>query len=114
MGVLGIDRYSTNSITCTVLVHYDPRQLTKAQVIEILDSALARGRAAGDARQARWPLADLHGVASPGGGGPVRGRPAVAGGGGLVRLHIDPDLQGSETGALSRKSGSGWTCSTRS
>ena len=41
MGVLGIDRFSTNSITCTVLVHYDPRQLTRTQVIEILDAALA-------------------------------------------------------------------------
>ena len=41
MGVLGIDRFSTNSITCTVLVHYDPHELTRAQVIEILDAALA-------------------------------------------------------------------------
>jgi hypothetical protein len=39
-GVMGIDRFSTNSITCTVLVHYDPKQLTKTQVIEILDAAL--------------------------------------------------------------------------
>ena len=38
-GVLGIDRFSANSITCTVRVDYDPAQLTKAQVIEILDAA---------------------------------------------------------------------------
>jgi heavy metal translocating P-type ATPase len=41
MGVLGIDRFSTNSLTSTVLVHYDPNELTRAQVIEILDTALA-------------------------------------------------------------------------
>ena len=41
MGVLGIDRFSTNSITCTVLVNYDTKQLNRAQVIEILDAALA-------------------------------------------------------------------------
>jgi Cu2+-exporting ATPase len=40
MSVLGIDRFSTNSLTSTVLVHYDPHELTKAQVIEILDNAL--------------------------------------------------------------------------
>jgi Cu2+-exporting ATPase len=41
MSVLGIDKYTTNSILCTVQIDYDPRQLTKRQVIEILDSALA-------------------------------------------------------------------------
>jgi heavy metal translocating P-type ATPase len=41
MGVLGIDRFSTNSLTSTVLIHYDPQELTKTQVIEILDGALA-------------------------------------------------------------------------
>ena len=41
MGILGIDQYKTNSISCKVQVDYDPRQLTKHQVIEILDSALA-------------------------------------------------------------------------
>jgi Cu2+-exporting ATPase len=41
MSVLGIDKYTTNSILCTVQIDYDPRQLCKAQVIEILDSALA-------------------------------------------------------------------------
>jgi Cu2+-exporting ATPase len=40
-GVLGIDRFSTNPITASVLVHFDPKRLSRAQVIEILDSALA-------------------------------------------------------------------------
>ncbi len=41
MSVIGVDRYKTSSITCAVQVDYDPRQLTRKQVIEILDSALA-------------------------------------------------------------------------
>ncbi len=40
MGVLGVDRFSTNAITCTVLVNYDTNQLTRTQVIEVLDAAL--------------------------------------------------------------------------
>jgi heavy metal translocating P-type ATPase len=40
MGVLGVDRYSTNSFACTVLVHHDTRHLSRNQVIEILDAAL--------------------------------------------------------------------------
>ncbi len=55
VGVLGVDRYSTNSITCTVLVHYDTRQLSRNQVIEILDAALM------DAEQpAGRDLLDIH------------------------------------------------------
>lgn len=41
MSVLGVDRYKTHSIQCTVQVEYDPRRLTRHQVIEILDGALA-------------------------------------------------------------------------
>jgi len=41
MSILGVDRYSTNPLRCTVQVEYDPRRLTRHQVIEILDSALA-------------------------------------------------------------------------
>ena len=41
MSILGIDKYTTNSLFCTVQIDYDPRQLSKGQVIEILDSALA-------------------------------------------------------------------------
>ena len=41
MGVLGIDYFKTNPLTSTVLVHYDRRQLTRDQIIEILETALA-------------------------------------------------------------------------
>ena len=41
MAVLGIDRYKTHSIQCSVTVEYDPRRLTRLQIIEILDGALA-------------------------------------------------------------------------
>jgi Cu2+-exporting ATPase len=40
-GVPGIDRFSANSVSCTVLVHYDPAQVSQKRVIEILDAALA-------------------------------------------------------------------------
>ena len=42
MSVLGVDRYKTHSLQCTVVVEYDPRRLTRHQVIEILDSALGQ------------------------------------------------------------------------
>ena len=40
MSVLGVDKYKTSSLTSTVVVDYDPRELTKTQIIEIIDSAL--------------------------------------------------------------------------
>ena len=40
--VLGIGRFKTNPLTGTVLLHYDTRQLSGEQVIEILDAALTR------------------------------------------------------------------------
>jgi Cu2+-exporting ATPase len=40
MSVLGVDRYSTNTLTCAVVIDYDPRLLNRVQVIEILDGAL--------------------------------------------------------------------------
>ena len=46
-GVLGVNRFSTNSIAASVLVHYDPNQMTPMQVIEILDGALARHEPSG-------------------------------------------------------------------
>jgi Cu2+-exporting ATPase len=39
-GVLGIDYFKTSSLTSTVLLHYDPRQLTRNQIIEILETAM--------------------------------------------------------------------------
>src|SRR5262249_20061388 len=41
MSVLGVEKYKTGSITCKVQVDYDPRQLSRDQVLEILDTALA-------------------------------------------------------------------------
>ena len=40
-GVLGIRRFSTNSIAASVLVHYDPTQIKPTQIIEILDGAVS-------------------------------------------------------------------------
>jgi hypothetical protein len=41
MSVLGVDRYDTNAMKCRVDIEYDPRQISAAQLVEILDSALA-------------------------------------------------------------------------
>jgi heavy metal translocating P-type ATPase len=41
MSVLGVDRYETSSRTGRAKIEYDPRQLGPAQIIEILDGALA-------------------------------------------------------------------------
>ncbi len=54
-GVLGIHKFSTNSLTSTVLVNYDPKQLTQAQVIEILDDVLASAE-----QPARLDDVDMH------------------------------------------------------
>ncbi len=40
VSVLGIDYYKTSSLTSTVLVQYDPKQLSRDQIIEILETAL--------------------------------------------------------------------------
>src|SRR5271157_4336669 len=40
--VLGIGRFKTNPLTGTLLLTHDPRQLSREQVIEILDAALIR------------------------------------------------------------------------
>lgn len=41
MNTFGIERYKTNEITGTVLIHYDPRQIRLTQIVGILDGALA-------------------------------------------------------------------------
>jgi heavy metal translocating P-type ATPase len=41
MSVLGVDRYETSSRSGRAKIEYDPRQLGPAQIIEILDGALA-------------------------------------------------------------------------
>jgi len=42
MNAFGVDRYSTHEFTSTVLVHYDPKQIRKHQIVELLDAALAK------------------------------------------------------------------------
>jgi Cu2+-exporting ATPase len=41
MSVLGVDRYKSSTLRCTVQVHFDPRRLSSANIIEIVDAALA-------------------------------------------------------------------------
>lgn len=41
MSVLGVDKYTSNTLTCHVSIDYDPRQLEPWQLIEVLDQALA-------------------------------------------------------------------------
>lgn len=41
MSVLGVDRFKTHSLRSTVQVNFDPRRLSGANIIEIIDSALA-------------------------------------------------------------------------
>ena len=41
MGILGIDRYSTNTLLSTVSITFDRRQLTPHQIVEILDGVLS-------------------------------------------------------------------------
>lgn len=40
MNTFGIDRYATNELTGTVLVSYDPKQIQKHQIIELLEGTL--------------------------------------------------------------------------
>jgi Cu2+-exporting ATPase len=42
MNTFGIDRYSTDEFTATVLIHYDPKQIQQHQLVEILDATLAK------------------------------------------------------------------------
>ena len=42
MNTFGVDRYSTDELTATVLIQYDPKQIQKHQIIEILDAALSK------------------------------------------------------------------------
>jgi Cu2+-exporting ATPase len=42
MNTFGVDRYSTNEFTATVLVSFDPKQIQKHQLIEILEPLLAK------------------------------------------------------------------------
>lgn len=41
MSLLGVQRYETCALKCRVEIEYDPRQISAAQIVEILDEALA-------------------------------------------------------------------------
>ena len=45
MNTFGIDRYSTHELTATVLVQYNPKQIQRHQIVEILDALLAKASA---------------------------------------------------------------------
>lgn len=42
LDTLGVDNFNTNPLTCTVLVYYNPCQITKDKILMILDAALAK------------------------------------------------------------------------
>jgi len=42
MNTFGVERYATDEFTATVLVHYDPKQLQKHQIVELLDAVLRK------------------------------------------------------------------------
>jgi Cu2+-exporting ATPase len=42
MNTFGIDRYAVNELTATALIHYDPKQIRRHQLVEILDATLAK------------------------------------------------------------------------
>lgn len=42
LNAFGIDRYKTDELTGTLLVQYDPKQIRKHQIVELLDVALAK------------------------------------------------------------------------
>jgi Cu2+-exporting ATPase len=41
MSVLGVEAYKTSPLTASVLIHYDTKELTRDQIIEIMETALA-------------------------------------------------------------------------
>jgi heavy metal translocating P-type ATPase len=55
ISVLGIDYFKTNPLASTVLIQYDRRQLTRNQIIEILETALVNGE-----HSAQKDKVDLH------------------------------------------------------
>ena len=93
-GVLGIDRFSTNSITSTVLIHYDPQELTRTQVIEILDAALAGAEPPAAPDKLDMHLAVCTASIPLAATAQFAAAPALAGGGGALCVHVDPDAQG--------------------
>jgi heavy metal translocating P-type ATPase len=42
MNTFGVDRYSTDELTATVLIHFDPKQIQRHQIVELLDATLLK------------------------------------------------------------------------
>jgi len=42
MNTLGVDRYDVNPLTCSVLVHFQPKKIKRHQLIDLLDMALTK------------------------------------------------------------------------
>lgn len=42
MNTFGVDRYTTNELSSTVLIHYDAKQIKRHQLVEILDAVVAK------------------------------------------------------------------------
>ena len=40
MNTFGVERYSTDELTATVLIQFDPKRINKHQIVELLDAAL--------------------------------------------------------------------------
>ncbi len=114
MSVLGVDRYETGSLDCWVKIEYDPRQLRPAQLIEILDAALANAEHPDRLDRLDLDLADLNGLAAGRRDRPVRDAGAAAGVGGDLRLYRDPELPPRLRRCSSTSGASVSTSSTRS
>jgi Cu2+-exporting ATPase len=61
MNVLGVESYTTNPITCTVLIAYDTRSICKDQLLEIVEGTIAQidAKAEGDKPNLDFPLSTL-------------------------------------------------------
>jgi heavy metal translocating P-type ATPase len=57
MSVLGVERYETNAQKCRAKIEYDPRRISPAQIIEILDGALANAEHPDALDRQNWDLA---------------------------------------------------------
>ncbi len=54
MSVLGVDNYKTNSMTSTLSLTYNPRQIKREQILELLDHAIVQAEV--PARLDKWDL----------------------------------------------------------
>ena len=100
MSVLGIDYFKTNPLTSTVLVQYDRKQLSREQIVEILETALLNAEHPVAERYRRPAASLVYGLGSTGRGRTVRSSGTLASGGHSLCIHIDPDLQECPGGSL--------------